>query len=292
MLRGEEVPRKEELSIGERGDYCGFVEILRRGFTQHRHVTAHFSAQVRAAESGRAAAQADIDPCGSVFNRACHARFQSLLDLFPNGSIKVLHVDPPYIYPQRTDGRYAGGSASSRDCDNAAAAESISQMDDLLRDWQPKLVRAVSDLIEQHRWAIERVVIWDKGRPQAGDFASPYSPQSEWLWVLKRPGERLLNHDNSARGDILRFTPVSVPHLAGQQRHAFEKPVELCQFLIGKHSHPQDMIFDACGCTGSMSAAAIRMNRRWVYAECNLANYRLGVQRINRFTTSVQDASG
>lgn len=272
------------------------AEILRQKFTQHRHVTAFFSAKMRAWESGRAPAMATIGSSGQLFNRAYHVRFQSLRNVFPDGSIKVLHIDPPYIYPHRTDGRYAGGSASQRGCDNDTAAESIALVTDLLRDWQPKLaaggvlllwqaagplVRPVSDLIEQHRWAVERVVIWDKGRPQAGDFASPYAPQSEWLWVLKRPGERLMNHDNSPRGDILRFTPVSVPHLAGSQRHAFEKPVELCQFLIGKHSNPGELIFDACGCTASMSIAAIQSGRQWVYAESHLANYRLGVERVS-----------
>lgn len=283
------------------------AEILRNRLTQHRHVTAFFSTKVRAAENDRAITSAATDPTGQPFNRIYHAPFQSLLNRFPDGSIKVLHVDPPYVYPQRTHGRYAGGSASQRGCDNDKATESIRLIEDLLRNWQPKLasggvlllwqaagplVRPLGDFIEQHGWSIERVVVWDKGRPQAGDFASPYSPQSEWLWVLKRPGDRLANHDGSARGDVFRFTPVSMPHLAGTQHHAFEKPVELCKFLIGKHSHPRELIFDACGCTGSMSVAAISMNRRWVYAESNLQNYRIGASRIARCTAELQTATG
>jgi DNA modification methylase len=177
---------------------------------------------------------------------------------------------------------------------------------DLLRDWQPKLMpggvlllwqasgplcRAIADAIGEYNWAVERVVIWDKGRAQAGDFAAPYSTQSEWLWVLKRPGDRLVNHDNSPRGDILRFPPVSLPSLAGAQEHAFEKPLELCRFLVNKHSHERELIFDCCGCTGSMSVAAIEMNRQWVYAESNLRNYEGGTARIARSVGQLQAAA-
>ena len=49
------------------------------------------------------------------------------------------------------------------------------------------------------------------------------------LLVLKRPGD--VDHDNSYRGNILRFPPVSQPASAHAQEHGFEKPVELCKFL-------------------------------------------------------------
>jgi DNA modification methylase len=100
------------------------------------------------------------------------------------------------------------------------------------------------------------------------------------LLVLKRKGDTLINHDNSPRGNILRFAPVSRPGIADAQEHGFEKPIELCKFLVGKHSFDQELVVDLCGCTGSMSVAAIEMNRRWVYVESSLANYRIGAGRI------------
>ena len=109
--------------------------------------------------------------------------------------------------------------------------------------------------------------------------------------MLKRPGDRLLNHNNRPRGDILRFPPVSIPSLAGTQEHAFEKPVELCRFLVEKHSHERELIFDCCGCTGSMSVAAVQTNRQWVYAESNLLNYRAGLARISRHVRQLRAAA-
>ncbi len=68
-----------------------------------------------------------------------------------------------------------------------------------------------------------------------------------------------------------------MPHT---QAHAFEKPVELCEMLVRKQSRPRDLVFDACGCTGAMSLAAINCGRGWIYAESNRENFELGATRI------------
>ena len=41
-----------------------------------------------------------------------------------------------------------------------------------------------------------------------------------------------------------------------------------------------------------MSVAAAQMNRRWVYAESNLANYKAGSERVARTIQSLQKAAG
>ncbi len=248
-----------------------------------------------------------ITPSPLPFDGAYHAPFQTLLNVFPDRSIKVLTIDPPYVYPGRPGGRYSAASARPRTCDNREAIDAIALVVDLLRDWQRKLKpggvlllwqasgplpRQIAEAVELYRWELERVVVWDKGRAQPGDLGSAYATQCEWLWVLKRPGDRLLNHNGSSRGDILRFTPASNPTLAGAQEHAFEKPLELCRFLIGKHSHEGELIFDCCGCTATMSVAAIELTRRWVYAESNLLNYDCGRARIARVRNRCQSAAG
>ena len=40
-----------------------------------------------------------------------------------------------------------------------------------------------------------------------------------------------------------------------------------------------------------MSVAAIEMNRQWVYAESNLANYQQGLARISRWMSDLQAAA-
>jgi len=39
-------------------------------------------------------------------------------------------------------------------------------------------------------------------------------------------------------------------------------------------------VLDLCGCTGSMTLAAIDAGRKWMYVESNAENFRLGAGRI------------
>ncbi len=103
--------------------------------------------------------------------------------------------------------------------------------------------------------------------------------------MLYRRGDELINHDGSSRSDILRFAPVSFPGLNSNQQHCFEKPQPLCEFLISKHSYPGELVLDLCGCTASMTAAAINLARNWIYVESNRQNFRLGSRRISEALT-------
>jgi DNA modification methylase len=188
------------------------------------------------------------------------------------------------------DDTYGSRSARSLACDSDDAKSAIGLVVDLLRDWQPKLavggvvllwqpwqplLTQIADAITTYRWSVVGPVVWDKGRPQPGNFVSPYSVQGELLWVLHRPGDSLVNHDGGSRQ-----MPVSAPNLAHTQAHAYEKPLPLCEMLVRKHSRTGDLVFDACGCTGAMSLAAINCGRQWVYAESNGENFGVGAARI------------
>jgi len=276
------------------------TEISAHGFTQHRQVTAHFAAKLRRRENELALASGAIDRGSDWMNQCYQAPFQSLLRVFADQSIKILHFDPPYAnYRRLLDGRYSGGSVTRTECDCASAAEAISLTVDLLRDWQRilkpggvlllwqasgPLRHPIMQAIAAHGWEVETVVIWDKQHLQPGNFESPYSVQTEWLWVLKRAGDKLINHDNSPRSDVIQIPPVHRSAQTADHRHAFEKPLELCRLLVGKHSYAGELVFDACACTGTMSVAAASMGRRWVYCESNPTNFKIGAARVTQAT--------
>jgi len=270
------------------------AEIQRTGFSQHRDVTRHFSQLTRAVELRRALpAPRPLDD--RLINAVHRVRFQDLLHRVPDGAAKIIHVDPPYVYRRTAHGGYASNSAHSRHCDNDDGAAAIALVIDLLREWQPKLAPGgvlllwqasgplhceILDAVDRFQWELTGPIIWDKSRPQPGDLGAPYSRQTEMLWVLSRPEEELVNHDGSSRSDILRFAPVSYPTIAHEQHHCFEKPGKLCEFLLAKHSHRGELVLDLCGCTGSMTLAAIDAGRKWMYVESNAENFRLGAGRI------------
>lgn len=275
-----------------------YGEIRSAGLSQHRDVTRHFDRLVRQAQSRRLSAPKSTQPNnGSPIGRTFHARFQDVLPLFDDHSIQIFNLDPPYVFAgQYGERTYRSRSARSLSCDAghdpAAATELVK---DALRDGLPKLATGgvlllwqawqslhppIADAAREYGWTIVGPIIWDKGRPQPGRLDSPYSIQGEMLWVLHRAGDELQNHDGSSREMILQFPPVSFPGRAHRQIHGYEKPVELCEHLMHKHSRPGDIVFDACGCTGSMSVAAINLDRQWTYAESHRGNYDFGAARI------------
>jgi DNA modification methylase len=275
-----------EMSAGDALD-----EISRIGLTQHRDVTRHFS-RLETRTTHRTKRLSGIAQPLQQNRRIYDGQFQELLPDFADGSIKVFGIDPPYIYGDET---YRARSARTRACDSDDAVSAMTIVLDLLRDWQPKLAPGgvvllwqpwqpllleISQAIQKYQWSVLGPIIWDKGRRQPGNFVSPYSVQGELLWVLHRPGDKLENHDGSLREMILRVPPISYPGRAHTQVHAYEKPIELCELLIRKHSQPNDLVFDACGCTGSLSVAAINCGRTFIYAESHADNFRLGAARI------------
>jgi hypothetical protein len=150
-------------------------DICKHGFSQHRQVTAHFASKLRKEQNASVMA-ASTTTAGAVwFNRCYHARFQTLINVFPDRSIKVLHIDPPYAnYRRLANGSYSGGSMTSTECDGSTGAEAIELTIDMLREWGPKLKpggvlllwqasgplrQPIADAIEQHGWSVETVVI-------------------------------------------------------------------------------------------------------------------------------------
>ncbi|MGA2439747.1 MAG: DNA methyltransferase [Tepidisphaeraceae bacterium] len=279
-------------------------EIARHGFTQHRDVTRHFAAKLLRQENYRVMARSSPDLAGWELDRCYHTRFQSLLNVFPPQSIKLIWADPPYAnYRRVADGRYAGGSKTRIACDNETATQAIAVTIDLLRDWGTKLTpggvlllwqaagplrQPIATAIDNHGWETEAVVVWDKRTVQPGNFECPYSVQTEWVWVLKRRGDHLRNHDNSSRSDILRFAPVWKTAETADHGHAFEKPDDLCRFMLGKHTFEGELVFEPFGCTGTMSVAAMGMNRRWVYAESHAENFHIGQSRVEAARVGVR----
>lgn len=62
--------------------------------------------------------------------------------------------------------------------------------------------------------------------------------------------------------------------------HIFQKPESLCRFFIERLTCPGELVFDACGCSGSMCLAAVDAKRTWIFVELDRSNYDWGVTRI------------
>src|SRR5207244_10950354 len=138
----------------------------------HRDVTRYFAQRARALDSRRALPAIQRAAASFALDATYRARFQSLRASFAEATIKILSIDPPYVYAKSSDGRYRSRSARSLECDSSGRDQAISLVVELLRDWLPTLApggalllwqpaelvaRPIADAVEQLGWEPERL---------------------------------------------------------------------------------------------------------------------------------------
>lgn len=262
-----------------------------------------------AAEARKQLVPPALDVSNQPLINGCHQMdCRELATLLPRHLAKSIHLDSPYgCHADFDDDSFEpyGSCAALDDCDNenedsalAVTCDSIRSCPDLLVErggsvllWQAaiELRPCIQDAIAQSGLEVVRpVVVWDKGRPQPGRFTEPFAPASEFLYVLKRRGDTLFNHDGSARSNIIRFSPVQQKLASIELRHKYEKPADLNEYLINKFSYPGELVLDLFGCTGSYCLAAAKLKRNWVYCESNPANFNTFAPSLLRKVTEIK----
>ena len=281
------------------------------GLNRRRDAFRHFARKIRLEQDRKAQSGSSLQAAQlRALVKRCHlADYRTLLATFKDGTVKILHADPPY----GTHRRYAANNdhAGRAAHDAGTVEEALEVTLDVLRFWQSKLVAGgclllwqpagpirmeVLQTAKECGWDIAHELIWDKGKTLLGDLTAPYSISTEKLLVLIRQGDALLDHGLvpgiESRSDILRFDPVGQRSTAPDDSHLFQKPEILCEFLLNKHSYQGELVVDLFGCSGSFCIAAERLHRNWVYIESNEENFKWGAERIGTFIVQVQGLAG
>lgn len=289
---------------GRRFDFDPFwclQQIVIEGLTQRRDVSRFFAQKKRDIDAARSVTQAGqlFDGSDQLINR-CHLQNCRLItQKMPDHSIKLANLDLPYgPYSHYSDGVHERHGLTRAECDGNDEAVVMALLDDMLRLLEPKmttggvallyrpggfhdpLYSVIEESADRYGWSVEHVLTWDKRRTKLARPDAPYSSRTETIYVLARDGDQLVNHDDSSRDNIVSIPAARYRRGEEMDHHLFEKPVALCEYLIGKHTHPNELVFDACGCSGNFSIAAATMDRRFVYCETNPINFEWGSQRI------------
>jgi hypothetical protein len=223
----------------------------------------------------------------------CHMRdFRESLKEIEAGTVKLVIADPPYgAYGSNTNGNPVGQSAAGLACEGMDDESARALHVDLFRITGPLMMEGgclivcrpgghadppwLINAAEESGWVCRHAVSWRRGPGKLGNGVSPYTSGTERLLVFSRCGEQLIKHDDSSCSDILEY-PQSRKSRTRSDQHGFEKPVELMEHLIKKHSYPGETVVEPFGATGPATRASIRQNRAWLYCEMNPENFKLG----------------
>lgn len=262
-------------------------EITRLGFTKSKTAMRHFGGEVsRLANLDNLieSEQKMLQRQGLV-NTCNLGPFQNVIKDIDRRMVQIFHADPPFAnFTKTRSGEYYGDNSCGRsECANMTHDEALVQTVDSINAAQQVLVTggvlllwqssrplrmSILQAIEDAGMEVEEELVWAKGHCKLENPESCYASSSERCLVVKRKGEILVNHDPSlARENVITFEPLRMDSRDPYRHHAFQKPQDLCEYLVRKHSYEGDVVFDAFGCSGSFCVASIKLNRHWIYCE-------------------------
>jgi len=294
-------------------------EVMKLRGKRPRQVKAHFIKMLLERERQEAVADSDIiysNDSHALIDRPHHADWRDVIPRLGDGSVKVFICDPPFGgYSWRDEGGYASGRAATNGlrtaCDNNTEDTALATTLPLFKECLPKLAPGGCLLLFQaggkpdrpeilteaakQGWTCLYGLTWLKGTYTPADCVYPYTPSSERILVFVRKGGQIEWHEPGlARSDVLSFQSIVIGATARMLQgkvplgtyHMFQKPDDLCEFLVRKHTHPGHLVVEPFGCSGTFSQAAAKLGRQWVYIESNEENYRWGSQRLASFCQS------
>lgn len=287
-----------------------------------RQIRAHFVQKLIAQDQNQVLARTAGRREDRFVNAVHHADWRDVVPRLPDQSVKLFMCDPPFGgYAWRPAGGYRSGRADTNglrvESDHNTAEEALAVTLPLFSACLPKLAAGgclllfqpgakpdrADVLLEAQRqgWVCLYGLVWQKDTCTPSDCAYPYVPASERILVFAREGDRLEWHEQGlSRSDVLHFPSLTQRASVQMERgrlpyrsiHMFQKPPQLCEFLVRKHTHPGELVVEPFGCSGSGCVAAAGLGRRWVYIESHSINFEWGSTRVLEVATGAQRSAG
>ena len=119
------------------------------------------------------------------------------------------------------------------------------------------------------------MIIWVKNNWTAGDLKAQFGKQYEIIFLVNK-GRCLFNGKRLT--DVWKFNRVS----GNKQLHQNQKPVDLLEQCILKHSKEKQVIFDGFMGSGSTGVACINTNRNFIGIELDKKYFSIAKERIEQ----------
>src|SRR5699024_10287383 len=197
-----------------------------------------------------------------IYNEDC---LEGMKDI-PDSSIDLIVTDPPYLINYKTGGR--------KDKEHRFTKVILNDdNEDLIKDYIKECYRILKDDTAMYMFcsaakvdffktelekyfAMKNMIIWEKDNHTAGDLESAFGRKYEIVFLVNK-GIKKIN--GKRLGDVWKFKRV----LGDKQVHQNQKPIELIEQCIEKHSDENDIIFDGFMGSGTTAVAALNTNRQY-----------------------------
>ena len=182
----------------------------------------------------------------------------------PNKSVDLIVTDPPYLINYKTnrrkDKKHEFCSVIENDNNFEMISNYIKECYRIIKDNSAMYMFCNCDKVdyfkqelEKAKFKIKNMIIWVKNNWTAGDLYAQFGKQYEIVFLVNK-GRKKFNGKRIT--DIWNFNRVS----GKSQFHQNQKPTELLEQCIIKHSNENDTIFDGFMGSGTTGVACRNLN--------------------------------
>lgn len=209
-------------------------------------------------------------------------------DLIRKGvRVDLIVTDPPYLINYKSGFRKDHDFCTPIQGDNDAGLIKayIEKCFALMKDNSAMYMFCSSTKVDVFKQELEKyfnvknMIIWKKNGHTVGDLQAAFGRTYEVIFLVNK-GRKFFNGKRIT--DFWEFKRVS-PKI---QIHQNQKPLELIELAIEKHSDEGDIVFDGFMGSGTTGVAAKRLNRNFIGVEIEHKYFHMAIDRIHQETSS------
>ena len=214
-----------------------------------------------------------------IYNEDCLVGMKRI----SGGSVDLIVTDPPYLinYSRHVKGHRFENKILN-DNNPELISKYIKECYRILKNnsamymfTSHKTVDFFKQELENTGFNVKNMIIWDKQRQGMGDTSTVFGFQYELIFFVSKGQPKIRGKRLS---DIWSFPKV----VGRNQVHQNQKPIELIERCVTKHSNEGDVVFDGFMGSGTTAIACINTNRNYIGFELDEEYYNLANERISK----------
>lgn len=214
-----------------------------------------------------------------IYNEDCLEGMKRI----PDNSVDLVVTDPPYLVNYKTNYRkdksHRFNNVILNDDNEQLIIDYINECYRIMKPNTAMYMFCSSSKVDffkqqlEKKFKIKNMIIWVKNNHTAGDLQASFGRKYEIIFLVNKGRKKL---EGKRITDVWFFDRVS----GKKQMHQNQKPVDLLEQCINKHSVEGDVVFDGFIGGGSTAIACINTNRNYIGFELDEEYYKLADERI------------
>ena len=219
-------------------------------------------------------------------NKIYHENCMLTMSKIPDEYVDLIVTDPPYLVNYKTgyrkDKTHRFGKTILNDDNEQLLIDYIKECHRIMKNNTAMYMFCSSNKVDFFKQELEKyftvknMIIWVKNNHTAGDLKKAFGRKYEIIFLVNK-GKSEFNGKRLT--DVWEFDRV----VGKKQLHQNQKPIELIDQCIIKHSNKGDTVFDGFMGSGTTAISCLKNGRNFIGSELDDYYYKIAMDRILEF---------